>query len=858
MTTDRVNAMHFDPCYRALACALSLASPALAQLPFGPDLVFAGGEAWCLAVGDVDGDGRNDVVTGNLDGRLACMLATGLGRFEPAVFLPPSTTLPQSFKDVHLADIDGDHDLDVLGLTGPNSDILVYRNDGAGVFTFDAFHPVGPYCNAFETGDLDGDNRPDVVVSKAAASTSIRVLMNDGTGALASYVSYQVPPSGTLGELALVDVDGDLDLDVIAASYFELLVLPGTGTGAFGTALSYPVTKQSDRLAVGDWNGDQLVDAALGTGSGQIEIVLQQPGGAFASSTILGVLETSVVAIAQADLDGDAIADLATSNYQGLVRTWRGLGNGSFAALEAIQAGPRDLAFAEANGDQDIDLIAVRTAVQLLPGDGSGSLGGAPRIALSAPCSDSAIADLDQDGDDDLLSLSSNSASLDVRLAIGGGAFAPVQTFPLGAVGKRIFTGRLNNDSLPDVIVLGADDSLGVLLGAAGGNLGSWSNWGFASSVLAAGDVTGDGYTDVVHLVSVNSAGYLYYWVQVHSGNGTGGLAATFTLQLNTDLTSITIGDWNEDGVDDALLAGYQSAELLSNGAGGLVYVSNPSVGPLLAGAVADLDGDGHLDVLGTPTNPGFQFFRGDGLGSHSFAGSIPLGGGEAVMLDLDGDGDLDVLSHNGGSVTRLVNDGNAGFTDAGSFATLTAGRRIHVTDLDADGRSDLLISSAWLPECVLHLDRGVVPGPAVYCTAKTTSNGCGPAIAWSGTPSATATSGFTISCANAINNKSGMLFYSLSGRAASPFHGGTMCVLSPRNRTPLRNSGGNPPPDDCSGVFALDFNAFAHGLAGGTPSSSLTNPGTAVTVQWWGRDPAFAPPGSSMLSNALEFVIGP
>jgi hypothetical protein len=70
--------------------------------------------------------------------------------------------------------------------------------------------------------------------------------------------------------------------------------------------------------------------------------------------------------------------------------------------------------------------------------------------------------------------------------------------------------------------------------------------------------------------------------------------------------------------------------------------------------------------------------------------------------------------------------------------------------------------------------------------------------------------------------------------------------------------SGGNPPPDDCSGAFTIDFNAYAHGIAGGHPHPSLLFPGTAVTAQWWGRDPLSTLPGQSMLSNAIDFVMGP
>jgi hypothetical protein len=147
---------------------------------------------------------------------------------------------------------------------------------------------------------------------------------------------------------------------------------------------------------------------------------------------------------------------------------------------------------------------------------------------------------------------------------------------------------------------------------------------------------------------------------------------------------------------------------------------------------------------------------------------------------------------------------------------------------------------------------------PAAYCNPKVNSLGCVPAMAWSGMPSATHSNAFLVRANNAINNKNGLLFYGVNGRAATPFQGGTLCVASQIKRTGATNSGGNPPPNDCSGVFSLDMNAFAVSAGPPAPLAALTVPGTIVDCQWWGRDPGFAPPNNTQLSDGLEYTIGP
>ena len=142
-------------------------------------------------------------------------------------------------------------------------------------------------------------------------------------------------------------------------------------------------------------------------------------------------------------------------------------------------------------------------------------------------------------------------------------------------------------------------------------------------------------------------------------------------------------------------------------------------------------------------------------------------------------------------------------------------------------------------------------PSPEIYCTAKVSSQGCTPAIGHAGEPSLTAPGPFDVTADQVLNNKNGILFYGLSGRYALPFQGGILCVKPPTRRTGVQSSGGNPPPADCSGTFAFDFNAWMQG--GQDPNLIL---GVQVNGQYWYRDPQS--PSTTGLTDGIEFSVCP
>jgi len=144
---------------------------------------------------------------------------------------------------------------------------------------------------------------------------------------------------------------------------------------------------------------------------------------------------------------------------------------------------------------------------------------------------------------------------------------------------------------------------------------------------------------------------------------------------------------------------------------------------------------------------------------------------------------------------------------------------------------------------------------PQTYCTAKLNSCGMPPAIAFSGAPSASQSSGFILSTSGAREGKSGLVLYGQNGPAAIPFQNGTLCVapVGLKRGLPVVAGGGTPGPA-CDAQLSLDWNSFAAGLLGGNPQPWLRVPGATLHAQWWGRDT----PNESLLSDALSFEVCP
>ncbi len=317
---------------------------------------------WSVALGDVDGDGDLDAVAANLDAGAIVWLNDGAGRFTDS-----GQRLARGAY-VALADFDGDGALDIL-LGSWDVPVSVWWNDGKGTFTSGVF-PRVPGCFAFGVGDLNGDARPDICIGTAREN---RVILNAGDRTFTA--SRQLFGYGPTAGVALGDMDGDGDLDVVAAGWDDVgRVWANDGTGKLTPLSTFDATILHVHGAVlVDVDGDGDLDAFFAI-AGRVccrNVWLNDGTGRLTPADVdLGTDLQQGIAVADFDLDGDL--DIALAIGAGGTplpsRVWLGQEGGFVdSGLRMGEGFAGGIAAGDLDGDGDEDLFIAFLA---LPDEG--------------------------------------------------------------------------------------------------------------------------------------------------------------------------------------------------------------------------------------------------------------------------------------------------------------------------------------------------------------------------------------------------------------------------------------------------------------------------------------------------------
>jgi hypothetical protein len=685
-----------------LAC-----EPPLVPLLDGPAATRVPSPPLAACAGDFDDDGRLDLATINTDGSIAVLIGNGNGTFQQGDTYDEDALRDATYGLGRIAAADLNHDgvLDLVALDRELSVVKVLFGRGNGRFDTPISFVVGEQPVAVAIADWDRDGSLDLAY---ADSKGVRILWNHGDGTFApasDAFDFPEDASDSVEALGAGDFDEDGELDIALATVHGVSVLRGDGAHGFVPTSPTAVISTSGSLAVGDFNHDQHLDVltmeecARGA-SPTISVLLGAGDASLATPVPYGTspcLTTSAFADVNRDGNLDIVADPALAvlgNHTGGFDAW---------AMATAGTGGSVLALGDWNGDGQLDSAGLSDDLIVIRlGHGDGSFGGVPVLPGFSNVSALALGDLNDDGTLDVAAIAkiwnadnTTSVSLALSFGRGDGTFDVVtsQAAPSGAF-PTVHSADLNHDGQTDLVTTGDESSsIRVLMGIGGGNFAAPHEVGVAGPVWAASiaDLNGDGLLDVV------SAAQSPWSLSLLFGVGDGSFTQHADLPLDHNPSRFAPGDVNGDGITDLVVGGYNDAVvsvLLGEGGGGFAAPEDYPIEQYSAAiALGDLNGDGAVDIVSANYySMSILYGHGDAtfLASNDYALSVQ----DLALADFNADGHLDIVL--GGSPPRIMfgqGDGTfpcSAFYGLGHYSQLVA-----VGDLNHDGRLDLVASMA-------------------------------------------------------------------------------------------------------------------------------------------------------------------
>jgi hypothetical protein len=309
-----------------------------------------------IAAGDLDGDGRPEIVTADLYTRTISVLhGVGDGTFGAS----QRFGVDRAPRGLALGDLNGDGNLDVAVANSASASVSVLLGNGDGTFGERSNLVTGVDPGAVALADLDGDGALDLVTLNRGDNNppgTLSILRGNGDGTFGTHV--EVTTDGSPVALRVGDVDGDAVPDLVVATTDpdQLVVLHGRGDGTFGPNFDVPLPGQPAALGLGDFDGDGIQDAAVFHQSFDpgyaVQLISIFLGRRDAEPTPMPDVPADgfEVDIAVGDVNGDGRADLVALGPGIQVVPGRGDGTFDYGRLFDAGAGPEGVAIADWNG----------------------------------------------------------------------------------------------------------------------------------------------------------------------------------------------------------------------------------------------------------------------------------------------------------------------------------------------------------------------------------------------------------------------------------------------------------------------------------------------------------------------------
>ena len=738
----------------------SFASPVSYPLP-GPYVMGGWMIGDLMAIGDVDGDGVPDLLFGRTytDSIYVMRNTSTPGSFGFSSLVPFATggAVSYGINCIAMADMDGDGKADAVINNGDGSVSVLLNTSTAGAITTSSFAaPFNVMATAsyglygLAVGDIDGDGKLDIAVTGIDSTISVfRNTSTLGSISLGSQVTYGSGLAANTQTLIMSDIDGDgkLDLAVTNGINNTISIFRNTATAgvidasSFGAPVIFASAFQAGSIVAGDFDGDGKPDLAVsatteywGPGDYNLDQAIYlyhnnaTPGtinqGSF-SAIAYPLGHNNLFGIAVGDIDGDGKPDIVTANND----------DSTISILRNAPLSPDTIIAVSPGNAYPGDVVTITGSNFSTTASDNIVFFGATKATVIAASSSALSVTVSVGATYDAVTVGNTATK---RTAYSKSPFLP--TFdgsgivpgpilfdtavnfadPSGSTSSAVVIADFDGDGKADVAAL---TSTGFAIYRNTASAGSVTGSSFASAIdfavtgaswscIAAGDINGDGKPDLVISSFIPGIdGLMVYRNTSTSGAVTFGAPVFYPEEGRG--TSIKIQDMNGDGKPDVVIGtDVIWTDILLNTSNGNIDSStltrDCNFFPMTTGgafgvvtlAVADLDGDGLPDAVES-TGDTILVFRNVLTG---FAPPITLYAGPEswglTLADVDGDGKLDIaaVSVTNSTLSIFRNTASTGFIDSTSFASPVAfatglnPRSVAAGDLNGDGKLDLVV----------------------------------------------------------------------------------------------------------------------------------------------------------------------
>lgn len=649
-----------------------------------------------------------------------------------ASFGPPVSSSTFEPTQVVLGHFTGSGHLDAVVNDVSTGYIALQRGEGDGTFGAPSVIAVGGSPYTMVSADLNGDGIPDLIVGDLE-TTSIQVYLCNGDG---TFRVGQTLNAGPTYNMRIVDFNGDgkPDVVVIPMTIGSVILIAGNGDGTFGAPQTLAAPGDVMDVAVGDVNGDSIPDIVLVDYlPRQVMVLTAQSPGVFSQPVVIParyLLDT--VALSRDPVTGslDIVVGAETdSNVNGMLLVYKGDGAGGFAAPAnyGLRSPGLEMSVADINGDgfPDVTIVCPEDdSVSVSLGVGDGTYGPSANYRVGFAPYGIAIGDVDEDGMPDIVTADLLESAVTTLINQGKGTFRGPDEYRISLPSPPA---DLAGDGFPDVLALAnvpdgtgncitaqlyLNDRHGTLIPQTPYQL-ACGVWTYSAPQLA--DINGDGLPDLIATVT-GSQGVAGIMVAVGNGDGTfqppqiyldTSNGVTYSGALYGFVTDVD-GDGRPDIILNTVTIGTRGVKVFIQQADGS-FVGNsviPLQGDYSVSAVADMNKDGHVDLLLTGYGPlPDDIFHPNlaimyGTPGDSFASPVyyPYTGADIAVADVNNDGWPDVIAGSSSGFNSAFPDGISVMLNAGDgtlkpwkgYAMPRACLSLVAADFNGDGSVDV------------------------------------------------------------------------------------------------------------------------------------------------------------------------